>query len=615
MNWRFTWMLVGLAGALLAFIMLVERRLRPSYELGEPPARLFNFKAAEVTNVQLRITNQLALRAERDPSGESWSLTIPFPYPAQGPAIDWLLHSLEELAPPTFIAQRELTYGRRTLADYGLDVPPFTLTLFHGGQRTEILFGGRTPIGDQVYLQLLDRPGAYLVPAELFDRLPRNPNDWRDNMVFSTLRRFTRLDVRTAGRGYSVELTNQQLMVTRPTPARADPVKFSSLLRKIESAQITQFVTDNIRADLEPYGLQPPELEVAFGEGTNDLVVVQFGRAPPNDPSVVYVRRMAQTNIVLASREILDAFQTTFSELRDLHLVALPPNGPDSIEVTGTGSATENFIVRRTTNATWTVGESTSETSVLADNAVMRDWIDRLATLEGTVEKDVVTDFKTLYNLDPPARQYILRMSLTNANGGMSNVVIGVVQLGARQDNKVFARRPDEATVYSLAPSAVARLPYAAWQLRDRRVWTFTTNQVARLTVRHGGASKTILRNANGSWSFAEGSVGIINNAAMEEIMYGLGELRASAWVAQGAERKAQFGFHDTGDQFTIDLRNGDKPRTLVLEFGDPKHPSPSKLPYAMATADGQTFIFEIPPAIYIELLRNLTNQMFPPVP
>ena len=70
---------------------------------------------------------------------------------------------------------------------------------------------------------------------------------------------------------------------------------------------------------------------------------------------------------------------------------------------------------------------------------------------------------------------------------GYGNVVVGTLQLGARQDNKVFARRPDEVTVYSLAPKDVARLPYAAWQLRDRRVWSFTTNQIARVTVRHGG--------------------------------------------------------------------------------------------------------------------------------
>jgi hypothetical protein len=99
-------------------------------------------------------------------------------------------------------------------------------------------------------------------------------------------------------------------------------------------------------------------------------------------------------------------------------------------------------------------------------------------------------------------------------------------------------------------------------------------------------------------------------------MMFRLGELRASAWVAQGTDNRALYGFRDTGDQITIELRNGDRPRVLVLEFGDDKtRRAPTGLPYAMSMVDGQTFIFEFPPAFYFELLRNLFNQMFPAAP
>ena len=606
-------MLVGFAATLFAFIVLVERQLHPSAPQGNAPSRLFSFRASEVTNVQLRVTNELRLRVERNAADEGWSLSLPFHYPAQGQAIEWVLRSLEELAPVTFIPQRELTAGKRTLADYGLDVPPATLTLYFGGQRKDILFGTKTPVGDQVYLQVLDRPGVYLVPAELYDRLPRNHNDWRDTLLFGPIR-LQRMDVRAASRGYTVEFTENGFRVTRPTMARADAAKIQRLLEKVVLSQVTQFVTENSpRVDLEQYGLQPPELEVAFGIDTNDLKVVQFGRSPTNDATLVYARRMMHTNIVLVSREILDSFQTTFSDLRDLHLVSIPPSGLDSIEVTGSGNFTENFVVRRGTNGAWTIGDNTTTQSINADAGVMQKWIDDLARLEGAIEKDVVTDFKTLYNLDPPARRYALKTSLTNASGTISNQVVGTLELGARQENKVFARRPDEATVYSLSPKDVARLPYAVWQLRERRVWSFTTNQISRVKVRHLGLTKTIQRSPTGSWGFIEGSQGIIIPGPLEEMMFRLGELRASAWVAQGTENKGNYGFRDTGDQITFELRNGDRPRTLVLEFGDDNtRRAATGFPYAMSVADGQTLIFEFPPALYIDLLRNLFNQMFP---
>src|SRR5262245_52974360 len=109
MKWRTTWFLVGFAATLFAFIVLVERQLHPSSQQGNAPSRLFSFRAEEVTNVQLRVTNELKLRVERNTPDEGWSLSLPFSYPAQSQAIEWVLRSLEELAPLTFIPQRELT--------------------------------------------------------------------------------------------------------------------------------------------------------------------------------------------------------------------------------------------------------------------------------------------------------------------------------------------------------------------------------------------------------------------------------------------------------------------------------------------------------------------------
>ena len=75
-------MLVGFAATLFAFIVLVEQPLHPTSQEGKAPSRLFSFRAAEVTNVQLRVINELKLRAERKAADESWSLALPFNYPA-----------------------------------------------------------------------------------------------------------------------------------------------------------------------------------------------------------------------------------------------------------------------------------------------------------------------------------------------------------------------------------------------------------------------------------------------------------------------------------------------------------------------------------------------------
>ena len=155
----------------------------------------------------------------------------------------------------------------------------------------------------------------------------------------------------------------------------------------------------------------------------------------------------------------------------------------------------------------------------------------------------------------------------------------------------------------------MAKLPHAAWQLRDRRVWSFTTNQIHRVTVLYRGHARTLQRSANASWSLVEG-VGVVPtaNAALEETMHRLGELRAAIWVAKGETNRALYEFAEDSHRLTIELKTGDKPQVLTLEFGG--H-SPTQLPYALAVVDGQTWIFEFPRKLYIEVLRDLFSPMF----
>jgi hypothetical protein len=614
MHWKPTWILLGTAAAVFAFIVWFERRLPDRHA---PPPRLFAFRPAEVTNVQVRLTNQLILNVARPATGGLWSLSFPIAYLAQTHAVEWLVQSLAEVVPHTEISPQELKAGQRTIAEFGLDVPQATLTLHHNGQRTEVMFGTQTPVGDGVYAQVLNQSPIYVLHAELVERLPRTYHDWRDTALFSSLGfQWNRLEARAGGRAFTVDFdrATRSFVLTKPIAARADAAKVEAFLRKLLTAQVVQFVTDSPRADLEAYGLQPPEAEVAFLVGSNEQYsvkfAVQFGKSPTNDPASVYARRPATTNIVLVPRAVLEAAQVSQSDVRDLHLVNFSPDAVELIEVV---DAAERFTLRRLTNGNWMVTEPKTEP---ADANAVREFFDLLSRLEGVVERDVVTDFATPYGLNPPARRYWLRTSLTNATGLVTNPVLAELDLGREQDKRVFARRTDEATVYSLSKTEVLRLPRAAWQLRDRRVWSFTTNQVHRLSLRHQGQTKTLQRNATATWSLAEGA-GVVStvNPALEDAVLRLGELRANAWVDRGETNRAAYGFTEHSTRITVELKNGEKPQPLVLEIGRPGV-SPTGLPFGLAVVDGQTWIFEIPPVFYIEVLvRDLLNPLFPPAP
>ena len=596
-SWRTTLLLLGVGGLLFALIYFVERHAPSTAPLTQTPPRLVSLRAAEVTNIVVRRTNQFVLRADR--TSLNWNITLPFFYPGQSFAVDKLLTILEDLAPPAHLTQQDLQAQKRSLVEFGLDLPAVTLVLNHKSGRSELQFGSRTAIGDQVYVQVMNTPGVYVVPVDLLQLLPQTANDWRDtalvNLTESSLDRF---EVRTAARSFGIEVdsTNKILYLSKPTRARASAPKVEALVRKLQAAQVVQFVTDDPRADLDAFGLRPPEAELVLGLGTNDLQAVQFGKSPTNDPTIVYARRMAQTNIVLVSRSVLDALQTSHAELRDRHVLAFPAAAVEAIEV----RAEQNFTIRKQTNNLWFV---TEPEFIPADTELVRGSLNLLGFLEGEVEKDVVTDFAP-YGLATPARKYILTASATNVSGAPTNRIVAQLDVGARRDNVAFARGGED-TVYSLPAAFLDRLPSAPWQLRDRRVWSFSTNQVTRLTIQHRGYQRQVLRSPLGEWSLAPGSQGIINTFAIEEMMFRLGELRAVSWVARGDESRSQYGFTENDHKLMVELRLPDKPRVLTLEFSSrPAAP----YPYALAAVDGQTWIFEFPPDLFSQISNYLAN-------
>jgi len=197
------------------------------------------------------------------------------------------------------------------------------------------------------------------------------------------------------------------------------------------------------------------------------------------------------------------------------------------------------------------------------------------------------------YGLAEPVRQYILRSATTNAPDGLTNALIAELAFGTNQADKVFARRADESFIYAVRLAAFQRLPVAGWQMRERRIWSLSTNDVVRATIHQQGRVRQIIRNGPHNWSLAPSSQGMIEDLAVEETVSALCQLTAVAWLARGEPNRAPFGFSDNGYQLALELKNGQK-ATLQLTS-----PAPANSPRGAVTLDGDLWIFEFPAWLY----------------
>jgi hypothetical protein len=455
-----------------------------------------------------------------------------------------------------------------------------------------LLIGAKTPVGNQVYLQVVGGDGVYVVDAAFLDFLPQSANDWRDTTLLQIPNSLNVIKARSGNKGFTLVRTNNSWRMTSPQQAHADAEKVADLLKQTAALRVTKFETDEPQADLESFGLQNPDMEISFANGTNNLVTLQIGHSPTNDPTQVFARLQNENHIVRIPRAPLEIWRSSPSNFVDRRIVTTPLDGVSQIEVHGENS----FTLQRNADA-WSIPDLPD---FPVDSGLVREVLLQFNRAEVNLEKDVVTDF-TSYGLAPPALEYTLR-----TNNILTNSVIAAIDFGTNQAGKIFERRLDEYpdVVNSVSSETFHRLPTVSWQFRDRQIWSFTTNQVMSVTIQQKGAERKIIRGARGEWKFAPGSQGILNPFSFDESLYRLGDLKAVFWIARGEETRNGFGFKETDHRISLEIKRGDKTETLTLEFGGF---SEFGTRYAATTIDGARTVFEFPWPLFFEVQDSLS--------
>jgi hypothetical protein len=587
MNSKTTGIWFVIAAALFAFILFWEHHaLGPA----TAPNILPGLKPSAVTSIDIFPAGALEISAAR--TNGNWQLTRPVIYPAQTAAIEMLLDALQKLEPATRISAAELRESQATETEFGFDNPQFSITVEAGDRSWQLKVGNKTAPGDQVFLRAIGTDGAFVTDTDWLRHIPHSANDWRDTALVDTGKGCDHIVLTNGTKAIELQCdaTNHLWRLLRPLQARADTEHITEALEKLYTAQVSQFITDDPKADLTAFGLQPADLDLWLDRGSNFVAAIHLGKTLTNDSTRVYVRREGWNAIATTDREPLSFWRGAVNDFRDPHLLELTAPVAE-IEVRGQN----NFTLQRHGTNDWVVvGEKFPAD---ADNAQL--FIKLLAGFRvAEFVKDVVTppDLQA-YGLATPSRQIILR-----STAGDTNAVIAQLLFGATQTNEVFVKRADEDFIYGLALADLNRLPEAGWEFRDRHIWDFNGTNVAAITLHQNGKTRQILHNGLNQWSLAPGSQGIINPPALEEIAYRLGQLTAYAWVGHNLTNLDKIGWNTNNLQISVELKNG---ATNTVDFIRDMPQDQTAL--AAVTLEGERWLFVFPPVLYQFVLSYLT--------
>jgi hypothetical protein len=592
MNPKSSWLWILAAAGLLALILFHQKH--PRKTATGPPRVLPELKASLVTSLQAKPAGGLEIRAER--TNGAWRLTSPVIYPAQSEKIERLLAALEKLAPITSIGPAELKGRPNFEEEFGLTPEQSSLFVAQGDYRAQLKIGTKTAPGDQVFLQIAGKQNVFVADASLLNLIPATANDWRDRTLIDLQKvAFDRVSVTNGATFFQIERdpANNVWRLISPNQARANSVRIEDSLESLQRVRISRFLPDEPKPDPEALGLQPPEWQLAFAQNTQTVALIQFGKSPTNDAHQVYARLADRQTIVSAPNDLIALWRGSVNDFRDPHLLTLttPVN---EIEVRGL----DTFSLLRQPDDSWRLLPQ----SFAADPQLVKDLLSSLTEMQVTrFVKDVVIEPDLpIYGLATPARKYILRSAAASSANG-SNGIIAELHFGTNQDDKIFARRSDENSVYAVGRADVERLPSASWQIRERQIWDRNIEDVASVTIRQNGKVRQILHKGDRSWALAPGSQGNIEDLVVDETVRDLCKLTAHAWIAKGAEHRAEYHFETDGPQITLDLKNGDK---LAVELGGE---STLGLSCGAVCLDEELWIFDFNPSLHRDMVGCLT--------
>ncbi|MGP8200106.1 MAG: DUF4340 domain-containing protein [Limisphaerales bacterium] len=597
MNWKSTWILLAATAVLFAFIWLVDRPIRQARLREASRVILRGVDPASVNSIEIKPRGLDEIHVVRQGrSNDLWQLTQPISYPAQAAPIKGLLDVLAGLQWQECISARELQDQSDAQEKYGFTKPLCEVSLQDSAASHKILIGQTSALGDQIFLEIVGNPDVYLVGTAWLAHIPTDKDQWRDLSLFDPARLSCQtIQVRSPGRAFDLECdpATRLWLMKKPVAARADSARINELLQRLQGLRVRQFVSDDPKADLEQYGLQAspqsPDLDLSFWAGSNLTAQLQVGTSPTNQPGLAFARRSDPGNVVVIDREALRPWQGAYTNFLDYHFISLSPDAIGSIIVQDDEG---QFAVQKQSDGRWQVRAGTT---FPADAGLIRDWLASFTNIQTQIEKTVATDVAE-YGLTTPLLQYTLQAA--DGVAGPSNTIIARIEFGAGKNGRIFERRPDESFVNLINPEDFYRLPRAAWELRDRHIWTFETSNVVSLTVHQLGGTRKYLRDPEGEWTFAPGYHGPpgVNWPGLEEGVHRLGGLSAVYWSGVGEAQGRDFGFTKMEFSLSLEVKRGGKIETCSIEFGGR---SPYSYPYASVTRDGQRLIFEFPVDLY----------------
>jgi hypothetical protein len=443
-------------------------------------------------------------------SGENRTLVKPQVWPANPFAVNTIVNELEQLHSETSFPVKSLEKNGQSLADYGLDKPPLTVTLTAGGSdgipaKSVVLpIGNTAQVGNRLYILSPDRERVHVVHRSLAESLLVSLDDLRSNVVFS----IKVFEVRSlnlqagAPAGSKVRIAQSEGRWTFETPitTRANKNDMDITISRLNALRIQNF---NESRPPESLHLTPEDMTMRITlEGNNRRETLIIGSRVPDQPAAtsvaapvgnlkapesspeagdLYFAKMedkAETFTISIPASLLETLRNAQESLREKKILDLEPSRVSAVTLTAAGQPELTLQRLETTsktplNSSWQLVQRSDQHSpqtLPADRQIVDQLIQHLCQLSAErFEADAPTDAQLeSYGFRRPARH--IRIALTppaGAPAGSASSAV-VLEFGIGEDRHVYAKLDSPNYVYRVSDDILQQTPIDPLAYRER---------------------------------------------------------------------------------------------------------------------------------------------------
>ncbi len=332
MRWKTTLILFLAVIAVGAYLSLYEIRQPLPEQRSELARHILDLPIDAATYISVDVPQLQATFAKQ---AGGWT-AVPQGWRVDETRLQPLLSPLASL-----VANRTMTPGQQPLdlSSYGLQPPTGSLTVTINGAPTTLLFGQMTPIKGQQYLQVGDRPHVFVVSSRLFESANQPLEAFRDRRLVRFIAWQTQaLTIASPTSTTSLVRRTDQWSIAAPFQDLADREQVMALVNGLADVRIDRFADDAPKVEqLTTWGFDTPKAEVTLT--LSDLpqpITFFFGRAVPDEPTLVYAKRSDEPFIYGVPVQQVDALLKNPNGLRSMRVVEFVPGSVTKIDVTRT---------------------------------------------------------------------------------------------------------------------------------------------------------------------------------------------------------------------------------------------------------------------------------------